>query len=78
MEVTRGEVRTVRRMLSSGLLGLCGVWHCHDEAVPLLPVALDVFCELHLETSIELLHSAIHSSHFHHASEKANIGQNES
>jgi hypothetical protein len=33
---------------SPGLLGLYELWHCHDKAVPLLPVGLDVFCELHL------------------------------
>jgi hypothetical protein len=32
------EVPTVVLELSSLFLGLCGVWHCHDEAVPLLPV----------------------------------------
>jgi hypothetical protein len=61
MEVTRGHVRAVRRMFkqvptavlafSPGLLRLYGVWHCHDEALPLLPVGLDVFCELHPEAS---------------------------
>jgi hypothetical protein len=33
-----------------------------------LPVGLEVFCELHRETSTEL-HSTIQNSHFHHASE---------
>jgi hypothetical protein len=33
------------------LLGLYGVWHFHDE-VPLLPVGLDVFCELHPSHSL--------------------------
>jgi hypothetical protein len=28
------------------LLGL-HVWHCHDVAVPFLPVGLEVFCKLH-------------------------------
>jgi hypothetical protein len=26
-------------------------WHCHDEAVSLLPIGLDIFCELHPEAS---------------------------
>jgi hypothetical protein len=47
------EVPTVLES-SSGLLGLYGFWHCHDEAVPLLPVGLDVSCELHPEASTEL------------------------
>jgi hypothetical protein len=50
------------------LLRLYGVWHCHDEAVPLLPFSLDVFCELHPEASTEL-HNTIQNSHFHHISE---------
>jgi hypothetical protein len=33
-------------------------WHCHDEAVHLLPVRLEVFCELHPEAPTEL-HSTI-------------------
>jgi hypothetical protein len=53
---------------SSGLLGLYGVWHCHDEAVPFSPVRLDIFFELHPEASTEL-HSTMQNSHFHHASE---------
>jgi hypothetical protein len=53
---------------SPGLLGLYGVWHCHDEAVPCFPVSLDVFCELHPETSTEL-HNMMQNSHFHRASE---------
>jgi hypothetical protein len=44
------------------------VWHCHDQAVYLLPVGLEIFCELHRESSTEL-HSMIQNSHFHHASE---------
>jgi hypothetical protein len=40
------------------LLGLYGVWHCHDEAIPLLPVGLDAFCELYFEASREL-HSIV-------------------
>jgi hypothetical protein len=35
---------------------------------PLLPVGLDVFCQLNPESSTEL-HSAMQNSHFHHASE---------
>jgi hypothetical protein len=34
--------------------GLDGVGHFHDEAVPLLLVGLDVFCELHTEIATEL------------------------
>jgi hypothetical protein len=40
----------------------------YDEAVTLLPVGLDVLCELHPEASTEL-HSIMQNSHFHHASE---------
>jgi hypothetical protein len=29
------EVPTVVPEVSHGLFGLYGVWHCHDEAVPL-------------------------------------------
>jgi hypothetical protein len=50
------------------LLGLYGVWHSHDEAVPLLPVGLDVVCELHPDASTEF-HSTVQNSQFHHASE---------
>jgi hypothetical protein len=50
------------------LLWLYGVWHYHDEAVPLLPEGLDVFCELHLKASTEL-HSTMQNSHFDHTSE---------
>jgi hypothetical protein len=50
-----------------GLLGLYVVWHCHYEVVPLLPVGLDVFCELHTEASTEL-HSTMQNSHLYHAS----------
>jgi hypothetical protein len=39
----------------------------HDEAVLLLPVVLDVFCELHPGASTEL-HSTMQNSHLHHAS----------
>jgi hypothetical protein len=70
MEVTRGQkVPTVVLEFSSGLLGLYGVWHCHDEAVALLPVGLDFFCKLHPETSTEL-HSVrtMQNSYFHQAS----------
>jgi hypothetical protein len=62
------DVPTIVLEFSLGLLGLYGVWHCHDEAVPLLTVGLDVFCELHSEASTEL-HSTMQNSHFHHASE---------
>jgi hypothetical protein len=51
-----------------GLLRLYGVWHCLDKAVPLLPVGLNVSCELQPEVSKEL-HSMMQNSHFHHASE---------
>jgi hypothetical protein len=43
------------------------VWHCHDEAVPLLPVGLDVFCEMHPEASTE--HTVMQNLHFCHGSE---------
>jgi hypothetical protein len=62
------EVLTVVLEFSPGLLRLYGVWHCHDEAVPLLPFGLGVFCELHPKASAEL-HSTMQNSHFHHASE---------
>jgi hypothetical protein len=62
------EVPTVVLEFSPGLLGLYGVWYCHDEAVALLPVGLDVFCELHFKASTEL-HSTMQNSHFHHTSE---------
>jgi hypothetical protein len=78
MEVTRGQVRTLKADVqgvstavtefSPVLLGLHVVWHCHDEAVPLLPVDLDVFCELHPEAPTKL-HSRMQKSRFHHASE---------
>jgi hypothetical protein len=62
------EVPTIVLVFSPGLPELCGVWHCHDEAVPLLPVGMDVFCKLHAETSTEL-HSMMQNSNFYHASE---------
>jgi hypothetical protein len=78
MEATRGQVRAVRRLSKKfptvvlefppGLLGLCGVWYCFDEAVPLLPLGLDVFYELHPDASTEL-HITMQNSHIHHASE---------
>jgi hypothetical protein len=37
------EVPTAVLEFSSKLLKLYEVWHCHDEAVPLLQVGLDVF-----------------------------------
>jgi hypothetical protein len=61
------EVATVVLEFSPGLLRLYGVWHCHDEVVPLLPVGLNVFCELNLKASTEL-HSTMQNSHFHHSS----------
>jgi hypothetical protein len=48
------EVSTLVLEFSPGLLGLYEVWHCHDEAVLLLPVGLEVFCELYPEASTEL------------------------
>jgi hypothetical protein len=62
------EVPTVVLEFSPGLLRLRGVWHCHDEAVPLVPVGLDAFFEVHPEASTEL-HSKMQNSHFHHAFE---------
>jgi hypothetical protein len=53
---------------SPGLLGMRGIWHCHGEAVPLLPVGLDVFCEMHSEDLTEP-QSKMHDSDFHRASE---------
>jgi hypothetical protein len=63
------EVPTVVLEFSPGLLRLYGVWNYNDEAVPLLPVGLDVFCKLHLEASTEL-HSTMQNLHFHHTSKK--------
>jgi hypothetical protein len=40
------EVPTVVLEFSPGLLRLYGLWHCYDEAVTLLPVGMDVFCDL--------------------------------
>jgi hypothetical protein len=48
------EVPSVVLEFSPGLLGLYVVWHCHDEAIPLLPVGLDIICELYSEASTEL------------------------
>jgi hypothetical protein len=62
------EVPPAVLQFSPVLLGLNGIWHCHDEAVPLLPVGLDVFCELQPKASTEL-HSTVQNSHFHRASE---------
>jgi hypothetical protein len=42
--------------------------HFHDEAVSLLPVSPEVFCELHPEASTEL-HGTKQNLHLHHASE---------
>jgi hypothetical protein len=61
-------VPTVVLEFFPGLLELYGVWYLHDEAVSLLPVGLDVFCELHPDASTEL-HNTMQNSHFHHASE---------
>jgi hypothetical protein len=61
------EVPTVVPEFSPGLLGLYGVWHC-QEAIPFLPVGLDIFCKLHPKASTEL-HSTMQNTHFHHASE---------
>jgi hypothetical protein len=66
------EVPTVVLEFSLWLLGLYGVWHCHDEAVPFLLVGLDIFCEFHSEASTEL-HSMMQKSQFHHASENGLI-----
>jgi hypothetical protein len=62
------EVLIVVLEFSPGLLGAYGVWHCHDEAVLILPFGWDIFCELHFEASTEF-HSKMLNSHFHHASE---------
>jgi hypothetical protein len=57
------EVPTVVLEFCHGYLRLYGVWHYHDEAVPLLPIGLDVFCKLHPEASTEL-YSMMQNSHF--------------
>jgi hypothetical protein len=72
-EVTRGQIRAVNRMLKkfplqflNSLLGSSGcmwVWHCHDEAAPLLPVGLEVFYKLHVEAPTEF-HNTMQNSHF--------------
>jgi hypothetical protein len=62
------KVPTVVLEFCPGLLGLYGLWHCHDEAVPLLPVSLDVFYKLTPEVSTELP-STLRHSYFHRASE---------
>jgi hypothetical protein len=62
------EVPTIVLEFSPGLLWLYEVWHCHYEAVPFLPVGLDVFCKLLPEASTEL-HSTMQNSHFHHTTE---------
>jgi hypothetical protein len=41
---------------------------CHDDAIALLPVGLDVFCEFKPEASTGL-HSMMENSYFHHISE---------
>jgi hypothetical protein len=78
MEVTRDQVQgckadvqedsTVILKFSPEIFGLYGVPHCHDEAVLLLPVGLEVFCKFHPETSAEL-QSTMQNSHFHLFSE---------
>jgi hypothetical protein len=45
---------TVQELSNTTSYTLYGVWHWHDEAVPLLPVGLDVFCKLHPEASTGL------------------------
>jgi hypothetical protein len=73
MEVTRGKVRAVRRIFKKFPLhflnspGWIGSGRFHNGAVPLSTVGLEVFCELHPETSTEL-YSTIQNSCFHHAS----------
>jgi hypothetical protein len=62
------EVPTVVLESSPGLLRLYGLWHCHDEAVALLPVGLGIFCELHPQVSTEL-YSTMQNSHFQCTSE---------
>jgi hypothetical protein len=78
MEVTRSEVRAVRRTFKkfplyflNSLLAFSG---CMGSGIviikqyPTLSVDVDVFCELHPEDSTEL-HSTMQYSHFHHVSE---------
>jgi hypothetical protein len=48
------EVPTVVFEFFPWLFGLYVVWHCHDDALPFLPVGLDVFCRVHPESSTEL------------------------
>jgi hypothetical protein len=48
------ELPTLVLEFSPGFVEFYGVWHCYDEAVLLLPVDLEVFCELHPEASTEL------------------------
>jgi hypothetical protein len=62
------DVPTVVLEFSPELLGLYRIWHCHDEAVSIFQVGLDVFCELHPEASTEL-RGMMQNSHFHHTSE---------
>jgi hypothetical protein len=62
------EVPTVVFEFSPELLWLNGVRHFHDEAVPLLPVGLEGFRELHPEASAEL-HSTMQNSRCPQASE---------
>jgi hypothetical protein len=62
------EFPSVFLEFSPGMFGLYGVWHCHDEAVPFLPVGLDVFCKLHPKASTEH-HSMMQNSLFHRPSQ---------
>jgi hypothetical protein len=57
------EVLTVVLEFSPGLIKLYQVWYYQAEAVPFLPFALEVFCELHPEASIEF-YSMMQNSHF--------------
>jgi hypothetical protein len=43
------------------------MWNYYDEALPLVPVGPDIFCELHPEASTEP-HTMMQNSHFHWAS----------
>jgi hypothetical protein len=61
------ELPTVVPEFCPGLVELYGALH-YDDEVPLLPVGLDVFYELHPEASIKF-HSTMQNSHFHHALE---------
>jgi hypothetical protein len=62
------EVSTAVPEFYLGSLELYVFRHCHHQATTLLPVNLDVFCELNPEASTEL-HNPMQNSHFHRASE---------